>query len=357
MNHLLKELKDVISDCCITVIMNTHRNKQQYDLDRLQLRKLISEAENRLFQCESEERARFMSKRLKDLAAQVHFDKNLDCLILFVSENVSKFMHLPMQVENRVVIDSSFATRDLVRVLHMKTNYYVLVFSEYKARLLEAFDETPIKEYGNPFPIENSDLYSSDTNELKNANRQQHLLLEFYNRIDKAVNEIRNNNPKPVLLCSQQMNCAEYMKVADLKETIFPDYMKGNKLYLDANTIIREAWQVVRKQQFEKNRLRKHELEEALASGQYMSDANEIWHATSEGRIRTVFIEENLFRPARIDNNTITFVPEEDRNKPGVFDDIYDEIIEATMNSGAEVVFLPKGELTEFNGIGAVTRF
>ena len=337
--------------------MNTHRNKQQYDLDRLQLRKLISEAENRLFQYESEERARFMSKRLKDLAAQVHFDKNLDCLILFVSENVSKFMHLPMQVENRVVIDSSFATRDLVRVLHMKTNYYVLVFSEYKARLLEAFDETLIKEYGNPFPIENSDLYSTDTNELKNANRQQHLLLEFYNRIDKAVNEIRNNNPKPVLLCSQLMNCAEYMKVADLKDTIFPDYMKGNKLYLDANTIIREAWQVVGKQQFEKNRLRKNELEEALASGQYMSDANEIWHATSEGRIRTVFIEENLFRPARIDNNTITFVPEEDRNKPGVFDDIYDEIIEATMNSGAEVVFLPKGELTEFNGIGAVTRF
>jgi len=357
MNHLLIELKEVFSDCCITVIMNTHRNKQQYDLDRLQLRKLITEAENRLSQCESEEKARFMSKRLKDLSTQIHFDKNLDCLILFVSEHVSKFMHLPMQVENRVVIDSSFATRDLVRVLQMKTNYYVLVFSEYKARLLEAFDETLIKEYGNPFPIENSDLYSTNTNELKNADLQQHLLSEFYNRIDKAVNEIRNNNPKPVLLCSQLMNCAEYMKVADLKDTIFTDYMKGNKLYLDADTIIREAWQVVHKQQFEKNRLRKHELEEALASGQYMSDVNEIWHATSEGRIRTVFIEENLFRPARIDNNTITFVPEEDRNKPGVIDDIYDEIIEATMNSGAEVVFLPKGELTEFNGIGAVTRF
>jgi hypothetical protein len=357
MNHLLKELKDVVSDSCITIILNTHRNKQQYDLDRLQLRKLLSDAENRLFQYESEEKARLLSKRIKELSTQIQFDKNLDSLILFVSENVSKFLHLPIQVENRVVIDRSFATRDLVRLLHMKTNYFVLVFSEYKARLLEAFDETLIQEYGIPFPIENNDLYSTKTVELKNADLQKHLLNEFYNRIDKAVNEIRNDNPKPVLLCSQEMNCAEYMKVADLKETIFPEFMKGNKLYLDANDIIREAWQVVRKQQFEKNRLRRQELENALATGQYISDANEIWRATSEGRIRTVFIDETLFRPARIDNNTITFVTEEERNKPGVVDDIYDEIIEATMNSGAEVVFLPKGELTEFNGLGAVTRF
>jgi hypothetical protein len=357
LTNLLKELKEVVSDCCITIILNTHRNKQQYDLDRLQLRKLVKEADNRLFQYESEEKARLLSQRMKDLVAQLQFDKNLDCLILFINENVTKFIHLPIQVENRVVIDSSFATRDLVRLLQMKTNYFVLVFSEYKARLLEGFDDTLIQEYTNPFPMENNELYSTKKIQLKNADLQNRLLSEFYNRIDKAVNEVRNDNPKPVLLCSQEMNCAEYLKVADLKESIFPDFMKGNKLYMDANEIIREAWQVVRKQQFEKNRLRKQELEDALASGQYISDANEIWQATTEGRIRTVFIEENLFRPARIDNNTITFVSEEDRNKPGVVDDIYDEIIEATMNSGAEVVFLPKGELIEFNGLGAVTRF
>jgi len=357
MNHLLKELKEVVSDNCITLIMNTHRNKQQHDLDRLQLRKQVTEAENRLFQYESEEKARVLTKRMKNLAAQIQFDKNLDCLILFVNENVSKFMHLPIQVENRVIIDKSFATRDLVRLLQMKTNYFVLVFSEHKARLLEAYDETLIQEYGSPFPIENDDLYSTSTIELKNAKRQRNLMSEFFNRIDKAVNEIRNENPKPVLLCSQEMNCAEYLKVADLKDSIFPEFMKGNKLYMVANEIIGDAWQVVRKQQIEKNKLRKHELEDALASGQYISDANEIWHATTEGRIRTVFIDETLFRPARIDNNTISFVSEEERNKPGVVDDIYDEIIEATMNTGGEVVFLKKGELTEFNGLGAVTRF
>jgi hypothetical protein len=357
MNHLLKELKDVSSDCCITIIMNTHRNKQQNQLDRLQLKKQISEAENRLFQFESVEKARKLSKRLRDLESQIHFDKNQDCLILFVNDQIAKFLHLPITVENRVVIDKTFATRDLVRMLHMKTNYFILVFSEYKARLIEAFDETLIQEYDFPFPIENSQLYSTKSVELKNAKLQNHLLSEFYNRVDKALNEVRNENPKSVLLCSQEMNCGEYLKIADLPESIFPVHLPGNRLYQEANEIVREAWQVVRAQQIKKNRQRKDELDQALASGQYISDANEIWHATAEGRIRTVFIEENLFRPARIDDNTITFVPEEDRTKPGVVDDIYDEIIEATLNTGAEVVFLSKGELSQFNGLGAVTRY
>lgn len=357
MNHLLKELKDIVSDCCITIILNTHRTKPDNKVDRLELKKLIHEADNRIFQYESEEKARLLSKRLHDLAAQIHFDQNLDSLILFVSDTVSKHLHLPIPVENRVIIDNSFATRDLVRMLHMKTNYFVLVLSEYKARLIEGFNETVIREVGSPFPIENNDLYSTNSVELKNGKLQSHLLSEFFNRIDKAVNVVRNEDPKPVLICSQEMNYGEYLKIADLKESILPVFVKGNKLYQNAEEILRESWKVVSAFQFEKNNARKKELESAVSSGMFLSDANEIWNASIEGRIRTVFIEEDLFRPARIDKNTISFVTEKEKNNPDVVDDIYDEIIEATMNSGAEVVFLKRGELKDFQGLGAVTRF
>lgn len=357
MNHLLKELKDVVSDCCVTIILNTHRTKPDNKVDRLELKKLIHEADNRLFQYESEEKARIISKRLHALENHIHYDENLDSLILFVSDTVAKHLHLPLRVENRVVIDKSFATRDLVRLLHMKTNYFVLVLSEYKARLIEAFNETLIREVGSPFPIENTDLYSTNTIELKNAERQKNLLSEFYNRIDKAVNEIRNDNPKPVLICSQEMNYREYLKIADIKESILPVFVRGNKLYQDAKEIIHESWKIVSAYEIEKNSERIKELEEAVGSGKFLSDANEIWNATNEGRIRTVFIEEDLFRSARIDKNTITFVTESERNKPDVVDDVYDEIIEASMNSGADVVFFKKGELQQFQGLGAVTRF
>ena len=38
-------------------------------------------------------------------------------------------------------------------------------------------------------------------------------------------------------------------------------------------------------------------------------------------------------------------------------DDIYDELIEASMNYGGDVVFLPEGELKDFDGFGAITRY
>jgi len=52
----------------------------------------------------------------------------------------------------------------------------------------------------------------------------------------------------------------------------------------------------------------------------------------------------------------ITLVSEDERDKKEVVDDIYDEMIEANINYGGDVVFLQKGELADFNGLAAITR-
>ena len=58
-----------------------------------------------------------------------------------------------------------------------------------------------------------------------------------------------------------------------------------------------------------------------------------------------------------MNDDEIVYVSNEERNDTGVIDDIYDEMIEANMDFGGDVVFLPKGELTKFNGFGAITRY
>ena len=88
-----------------------------------------------------------------------------------------------------------------------------------------------------------------------------------------------------------------------------------------------------------------------------MSDTNEIWNAIKTGRIQTLFIEQGLFQPAVISDSGITYVSEEFRDEKGIIDDIYDELIAANMDFGGDVVFLPKGELSKFNGFGAITRY
>jgi len=357
MDIKLKELKNIISENCVTIILNTHRTSPDNNKDSLTLKNLIKEAEVRLFAEENKREAKHLVERLKDLALKIDHKHNLESLILFVNEDIAEYTRLPITVEDRVVIDTTFATRDLIRALHLETHYYVLVLSQQKVRLIEAFNDKVVKEIGNPFPIENTQFFSTTQAELSNASRQTNLIAEFFNRVDKEVNKIRKENPLPVLVCTEESNYHEYLKIADQKQNLYDTYLNKNRLDEKGHHIIKEAWEILRQYTLNKNNARKQELQKAVSQNKFLSDSNEIWQAIKQGRVQTIFIEQGKFQPASWDNDHIEYVSNDRRDKKGIVDDIYDELIEANMNYGGDVVFLPKGELPEFNGFGAITRY
>jgi len=357
MNITLKKLKDIISGNCITIILNTHRTSPDNKKDSLTLKNLIKDAEARLVADESKRDSKRLVQRLLDLEAKIDHSHNLESLILFVNDDIAEYTRLPVAVEDRVVIDDTFATRDLIRAMHFDTNYYVLMLSQQKTRLIEAFNNKVIAEVGNPFPIENTNLYSTSRAETSNASRQSNLIAEFFNRIDKEVNKVRKDNPLPVLICSDETNYHDYLKVADQKQSIFNTYMPQISVDEKAHHIIDEAWKIVQKFTIDQINSRKEELQKAIGSGRFLSDVNAIWKAIGEGKVHTLFVEEHHFQPGYMEPNKITLVSNEERNKKGVVDDIYDEMIEANLRYGGDTVFLPKGELSKFSGFGAITRY
>lgn len=357
MNIKLKELKDILSESCVTIILNTHRISPDNKKDSLTLKNLIKEVEERLYANESKRDAKQLVERLKELESEIDHSHNLESLVLFVNEDIAEYTRLPIAVEERVVIDHTFATRDLVRALHLETNYFVLVLSQQKVRLIEAFNDKVVSEIGSPFLIENTEFYSTNKAELSNVSRQTNLVTEFFNRVDKEANNIRKENPLPVLICTEESNFHEYLKVADQKQSIFETYLNKNRLDEKTHAIVTEAWKINKDYTLEKNNARKAELLTAVGQNKFLSDTNEIWQGIKQGRIQTLFIEEGKFQPVMWENDRIEYVSDELRDKKEVVDDIYDELIEANMNYGGDVVFLPKGELSKFNGFGAITRY
>jgi hypothetical protein len=357
MKSKLKAIKDIISESCVTIILNTHRTKPDNLKDTIVLKNLIKDAENRLLADESKRDAKALVDRLNELAATIDHNYNLESLILFVNEDIADFVRLPIQVEERVVIDHTFATRDLVRAIHLETNYYVLVLSQQKVRLIEAFNDKVVAEIKGDFPMENTQFYSTNKPELSNASRQTNLVAEFFNQVDKAVNKVRKDNPLPVLICTEEGNYHEYLKIADQKQSIFDTYLNKNRVEEKAHAIVTEAWGVVKDYTVESNNARKADLQKAVGQNKFLSDTNEIWQAIKQGKVQTLFIEQGNFQPALWENDLIQYVSDDLRDKKEVVDDIYDELIEANMNHGGDVVFLPKGELADFNGFGAITRY
>ncbi len=357
MNTTLKKIKDVYSESCITIILNTHRTRPDNIKDTITLKNLCKQAEERLLTDDIKSDVIKLIQRMHNLASSIDHNKNLESLVLFINEDIAEYIRLPLDVEDRVVINHSFATRDLVRALHQEANYFILVLSQQKVRFIEALNNKVVKEYDNIFPIENTQFFSTNKAELSNASRQTSLIAEFFNRVDKDVNSVRKENPIPVLICSEQSNFHEYLKIADQKQSIFEVFLNKNRLDEKAHHIVEDAWKIVKDHFVKRNNDRKQELVKAVSNGMYLSDVNDIHRAILEGKVQTLFIEEGLFQPGVMEENTIIFVSDEERTQKNVTDDIYDELIEINMNYGGETVFLKKDDLLDFNGFGAITRY
>ena len=161
MNRILKNVKDVTSECCVTITLTTHRTMPDNDKDAIVLKNLLKEAETRLLANYDKRLATLVIDKLNKVAGSINHRLNLESLVLLVSEDMAEYARLPIAVENRVVVDKNFATRDLVRALHRESSYYVLVLSRDKARLIEALNDKVTQEIGNGFPVENTVLYPS----------------------------------------------------------------------------------------------------------------------------------------------------------------------------------------------------
>ncbi|MBX2942403.1 MAG: hypothetical protein KF860_08655 [Cyclobacteriaceae bacterium] len=356
MNATLKELKNIVSKNCITIIANTHRTKPDYLKDALRLKKLIKEAETKLLANESKKDAEKLIDRLNSLANKIDHSHNLESLILFVNEDIAEYTRLPIAVEERAVVGRTFVTRDLVRAMHQETSYYVLVLSREKVRLIEATNDKVVAEVGAPFPVLNNQFDTTEWVDLSDMSRQRNLLTEFFNLVDKDVNKVRKNNPLPVLICSVEENYHAYLKIADQRNSILDIFLNKNRIEKKNHAIVSEAWKIVQEHIIKKNNARKVELKKAVSANQFLSDTNEIWKAIAQGKIQTLFIEQGLFQPAVMKDGVITYVSDSERNNKEVIEDIYDEMIDRNMGFGGDVVFLPKGELKKFNGFGAITQ-
>ncbi len=357
MNNILKKLKNLNSENCITIIMNSHRTQPDSHKDELTLKNLIKDVEVRISADTDKRDAITLMEKLNDLAAQIDHSHNLESLLIFVNHEVAEYTRLPIKVVDRVVIDNTFATRDLIRAMHQESHYYVLVLSQEKVRFIEALNDAVIKEFKSPFPIENKQFFTRNKAESAVASRKTNLIGEFFNQVDKEVNEIRKENPLPVLICTVEENFPEYLKIADQKDSIFTSFMNKNRIGEKDHAIVTEAWKIVQEHIIKRNNDRKSELLKAVSENKFLSDTNEIWQAIADGKIQTLFIEQGLFQPAVIEDDQINFVSVDHRSDKDVVDDIYDEMIEMNMKSGGDVVFLPKGELVNFNGFGAITRY
>ncbi len=352
---LLNKVKNIYKEACVSIIINTHRTKPNNQKDEINLKNLVKEVENRLNETYNKRFVWSIMENLNKVVNSINHNFNLESLIIYANNDFAEYTRLPVKVKDRVVIDYSFSTRDLIRAMHNESAYYVLVISKQQARLIEAYGNIVVKELKDDFKMENS-LYTTDKAKLSTNNEQDNLIEEFFNRVDKNVLSSIKNHNLPILLATITRNYSHYKKIADKKEFII-GHLNGNKDNETAQNIISDAWKMMLPLIKKKNASRIVELKKGVSDGKILSDLNEIWKAIQHGKGKTLFVKRGYFQAVVMKDNHITLTDKKNIDQINFKDDIVDEMIEQTMSLGGDIIFMEGDELKEFNNLALLTRY
>ena len=357
MNPVLKKLKDINAPNCITIILNTHRTHPANERDAIVLKNLVAEASSRLHDLnDTRLLARNLSEKLEKLSLSIDHQHNLDSLVLFVNNDIAEYVRLAVPVTDRVVIDNTFATRDLVRAYHMEASYYVLVLSRQLVRLIEASSDKPVAEIMNTdFPME-LDTWRRKKPYPSDAPTVRALMLDTFADVDAALTKVLEASPLPVVICTEESNYHEYVKASRHSKFII-GHLNKNRLHEAPHHIVDEAWPIVKQLTFDNIKARKEELLIAINTNAVVNDLTNIWKAVNEGRGKTLFVQKGFYQRARIENDIVLLVADDATDDHSVIDDVIDELIELNLAFGGDTVFLPEEKLEKFNGVALITRW
>jgi hypothetical protein len=345
---------------CLTILLPTHRMAPENRQDPVRLKNLISEATNRLLSEFGKREVEALLKRLEDLTSGIDFNRTLDGLALFVNQDFARAFQLPFKVMERVIIDETFATRDLVYALNHSMRYWVLALSEKPTRLYEGTNDTleEIKEKGFPMAHEGPGGEAplpGGHGVQKSAYRDEYFQ-KFLRKVDGALKEMQAEDELPVILVGVDRHLAFFNNLTSQGASVIGS-VTGNHDKTSPHELSKLVTPLIKTHLADKSREALEQLDKAIGEKKYASTIGDVWVLAHEGRGSLLLVEEDFHYPARLDESGKNIIPAEDSTAPDVIDDAVDEIIEEVLNKKGKVVFVPNGKLESHSRIALILRY
>jgi ribosomal protein L30E len=297
---------------------------------------------------------------LEALAAEIDYNYALDGLALFVNQELGQKFYLPFPVKERVVVDQTFATRDLVYALNRSSRYWVLVLSEQTTRLYEGWRDTLLEVARGDFPMAYEGPGATEPmpggrGVNKSAYRDERHR-QFFRQVDAAFEQIAKADPLPLVVAGVDRYLAFFNEVSSNTHLIAAT-LRGNHDKTPAHELARLVWPLMQEHLARQRREVLQELDAAVSAGKYASGIDAAWRLAQEGRGAVLVVEENFHYPARLDVSGLRLTPVSELAGPEVFDDAVDELIETVLGKSGKVVFVEDGALAGHQRLAMILRY
>ncbi|MDI2124659.1 chemotaxis protein [Yinghuangia seranimata] len=363
---VLRELRAERPYPAVSVTMPTHRREPDNAQDPIRLRNLLAEAGHRIdgvAELSSAQRTS-LKEQLERAAAEVDLRYALDGLVLFATADRFQSWTLPRTVPERVVLASSFLTRNLVAAREQTRPYWVMAVDSEHSTLWSGSDGRLSEHTGRGFPAEREELEFNPQREERIGDEPSTFADEETRRylrdVDSALADVLKAAPRPLYLVGLAQALSLLDDVGTAAHGAAATITKGGLADGPGPALVEALRPALADVEAGRQERAAKLLDGARSRKSYAGGLDDVWTAVREGRAETVVVEATYQRTVRMTEGHLEPFTGDlgpDAWENGVREDIVDEIVETALDTHAEVLFVPDDAIADSGRIAAALRY
>ena len=343
----------------ITISLNTHRTHPENLQDEIVLKNLIKEARERLLNEFTEREVSDILEKLSNIEGKIDINHLQDSLHIFLSKDTEEIIQSMWNVEeNSVYIDDKFAIRPVILAYNRTSEYLILLLTQDETKLYKATNDLVTEEVNNHvFPFGSNPHFNPRDIEKSDAEYMDNIAREHFRDIDKAlVDYIREHDENLKVVVISDIDNYHRLQHIATKPEIYIGYDDVNHLAKSPHHLSEQAWKLVEQEQKTKRSEAIEEIKEAISQAKVLTDLQEIYQASLDGRAELLMINEEFKQPVKmIDARTFSY--ENNAQEHDVIDDITSYIAWEVISKNGRVHFTKNESLNELGKIALKTRY
>jgi hypothetical protein len=371
---LIEDLFAVSTKPCLSLYLPTHRTQPERRDDYTRFHQLVRQLTISLENAYSKPEIDMLMAPFHDIDRDEHFwNQRKSGIVMFRAPGVFITQHLDRTVPELAIVADAFHVKPLFRLLQTTEEYHVLCVTKETAQLFvgnrDALQPVPIhgRELVSIDQLLGSELtkrgfaiansggmrrfvgYTTTSDEVELDTQR------FFRAVDKLlIEEVPDILEMPLIVAGLAEQSPVYHSVSRNPQLV-KESIHVNPLRLTLKELTGKAWQVIEPHIREQSGALIEAYDEAASRNGGIEGVFGIAHAAVEGRVKTLFVEDNRQLPGKIDEDT-GIVVFDDLAQPDV-NDVLDDIARLVVKKGGTVIVLPTQYMPTNTGAAAILRY
>jgi hypothetical protein len=339
------------SEPCISVIMPFNPKMITKHELAASLRKAYKQVREELYRNHPWKKSDELLDKLQQVLNHLDYTTHKKSIALYVSPTVVQQYYLDIDVHEKVIVDTSFEIRDIVRNKKDEHEFLLLCVSGKQANIYVGNEENLRKIVSNDIKHVQRDLPQAVANFTDLDKVKETTLKKFLHYTDNGLPHIFKAHSCPLFVAGTTKTLG-YFKQITKHQAHIAGFIHGNfddvteaelrklmKLQL-------KNWNEI-KEEYLLNRLKAAQDNRQLVTG-----IHDVWRQASRRYKQVLIVEEDFYCPAFVtENGKVIFNNNNEENKI-IAKDAVDDAIEKVLQNGGNVEFIDT--LKEHNHIALI---